>query len=69
MCNLGIQRIFSQQMISKQLSPEQARLKAKNDARAFALLRALAASQITPTQDLSAYPALQKALNERNRKS
>ena len=69
MCNLGIQRNFSQQMISRNLSEAQLALKKKNDARAFAILKALAASQISPSPDLSLYPVLKAALNERSRNS
>ena len=69
MCNLGIQRNFSQQMISRNLSEAQLALKKKNDARAFALLKALAQSQVVPSPDLTKYPVLKAALNERSRKS
>lgn len=63
MCNLGIQKILSQQKTSK-LSAEQLALKKKNDKRAFALLKAIAATQTAPTQDLSAYPHLAAALRK-----
>lgn len=68
MCNLGIQKTFSQLMISKSLSPEQLALKKKNDQRAFALLKAIAATQISSSQDLSAYPRLASALSENKSK-
>lgn len=68
MCNLGIQKTFSQLMISKSLSPEQLALKKKNDQRAFALLKAIAATQISSSQDLSSYPRLASALSENKSK-
>lgn len=63
MCNLGIQLHFSQQQISR----EQLALKKKNDSRAFALLKAIAATQTSCSSDLSDYPALKKAIEERNK--
>ena len=60
MCNLGIQKQFYQRMISE----SQLALKKKNDARAFALLKALAASQTVPSPDLSLYPTLSKYLKK-----
>lgn len=60
MCNLGIQKYFSQQMTSEAHKA----LKKKNDSRAFALLKAIAASQTTPSQNLTDYPTLRKYLNK-----
>lgn len=64
-CNLGIQRNFSLLLISKQISAQHHELKVKNDKRAFALLKAIAATQITASQNLSDYPALAAALEAR----
>ena len=60
MCNLGIQKYFSQQMTSEAHKA----LKKKNDLRAFALLKAIAATQIVPSSDLSQYPTLAKYLKK-----
>lgn len=60
MCNLGIQKQFSLQKISE----EQLALKKKNDMKAFALLKAIAASQTVPSPDLSNYPTLAKYLKK-----
>ena len=68
MCNLSQVRNFSQLMISKNLSPSQLALKKKNDARAFALLRVIAATQVVPSPDLTRYPTLSKYLSERKNK-
>ncbi len=65
MCYLKLPLGFSQQTISKSLTPESLKLKKQNDKRAFALLKAIAMSQVTASQDLSKYPTLQAALNER----
>ena len=54
----------SLQRISK-LDSASAALKAKNDARAFAILRAIAASQVAPSPSLADYPALAKLLREK----
>ena len=63
MCNLGIQKHFSQQKISE----HHLALKKKNDQRAFALLKVLAASQTTPSQNLSEYPVLQAAIAKKKK--
>lgn len=68
MCNLSLQRNFSQLMISKSLSPSQLALKKKNDARALALLRMIAATQVVPSPDISKYPVLSKYLEARKHK-
>lgn len=65
MCFLGQQKYLGQMGLRQKifdLSPDQLALKKKNDARAFALLKALSAHQISPSRDLSAYPALRAAL-------
>ena len=54
----------SRQKISE-LAPSHAALKAKNDARAFALLRAIAAMQLAPSPEITEYPTLRKLLDER----
>lgn len=74
MCFLAQQKHFKQlmpipagdsrQKISN-LDSERAALKKKNDDRAFALLRALAKHQTTPSPDLSLYPRLRDALAKR----
>ena len=59
-----------QKISSNSLSEEQLALKAKKDARAAALLRALAPFQITNSSpDVSAYPALSAALAAKREKS
>lgn len=71
MCNLSQVKKFSLQMTSSQiknLTGAQLALKKKNDMRAFALLKVLAASQIVSSPDLSKYPILEKSLNERKLK-
>lgn len=73
MCSLSQQKYLalavpagdSRQKISS-LSESHLALKKKNDARAFAMLRALAKYQIAPSASLSAYPTLAKYL-ERNK--
>ncbi len=71
MCFLGQQKFLEKLSLRKkisEISPEQAALKKKNDARAFALLRILSSHQTAPTADLSAYPVLAKYLTEKKSK-
>lgn len=50
------------------LTPSQLSLKKKNDARAFALLRALSQYQTAPSANLTEYPHLQALLAKRQKK-
>ena len=69
MCNLSVirnlGRDLKQATFSTQLDSERLALKAKNDARAFSLLRQLAAYQTAPPTTLAAYPTLSKLLASR----
>lgn len=67
MCFLLPASILTRQRISE-FTEEQKSLKAKNDKRAFAILKQLAATQVVCSPDLSDYPHLQKALHERRGK-
>lgn len=58
-------RDLKQATFSTQLNTERLALKAKNDARAFALLKELAKYQVIPSANLAAYPTLTKYLAAR----
>lgn len=81
MCNLSWQKFLavahSQPVISKKqsdfsscLASDQAALKAKNDRRAFALLKAIAQTQvISGSSSLSDYPRISAAIAARAHKT
>lgn len=72
MCNLSVMRNLSkpavrdlkQATFKQHLDSERQALKAKNDARAFSLLRELAKYQVAPSTNLAAYPTLRKYLQK-----
>jgi hypothetical protein len=79
MCNLSQQHLLARMqspveslpMISDRnlsLTSAQLSLKKKNDARAFALLKALSQYQTAPSANLTEYPHLQALLEKRKQK-